>query len=67
MNLANFLPGFKTYLGIAITLFGTIAATFHWDWWGAISGDVGTAANQVVDLIGIVIAIVGRALAKPSA
>lgn len=65
--MENFLPGLKTYIGIAITVFGSIAAALGWDWFGSISGDVNTIANQVVALIGAVIATIGRAKAKPKA
>lgn len=65
--MANILPGLKTYIGIALTLFGTLAQSFGWDWWANISGDVNTAANQVVALIGSAVAIYGRAVAKPKA
>jgi len=63
----NFLPGMKTYIGIGITLFGTIAQAVGWDWWAAMSGDIESIANQVLQVIGLVVATVGRAVAKPKA
>ena len=63
----DFLPGVKTYIGIALTLFGTLATTLHWDWWGAISGDVNTIANQIVALVGGAIAIYGKIMASKRA
>ena len=65
--MSNLLPGFKTYIGIFLTLVGTLAQAFGWDWWAGISGDVGTVANQVLAAVGGVIAIYGRAVAKPKA
>lgn len=57
--------GFKTYIGIAITMFGTVAQMAGWDWWSAVSGDVSTAANQILALAGTAFAIYGRFVAKP--
>jgi hypothetical protein len=65
--MANLLPGMKTYIGIAITLIGTLAGAFHWDWWNLVSADATQGANMVVDFVGLVIAAYGRAVAKPSA
>lgn len=61
----NFLPGLKTYIGLAVTMFGTVAQMLGWDWWASISGDVTSIANQVLQVVGLIIATVGRAVAKP--
>jgi hypothetical protein len=63
----DFLPGAKTFIGLAIALLGTLATALHWDWWGAISPDVETAANTVVSLVGIVIGIYGKFMANKRA
>ena len=63
--MSNFLPGLKTYIGLAVTLMGALAQQLGWDWWGLISADVTTGANMVVELIGLAIAAYGRAVAKP--
>lgn len=61
----NFLPGLKTYIGIAVTMFGSVAQMAGWDWFAAISGDVESIANQVLQVVGLIVATVGRAVAKP--
>lgn len=63
--MSNFLPGMKTYIGAGLAMFGTLAQMMGWDWWASISGDVGTIANQVVALVGGVVAVYGRMVAKP--
>ncbi len=63
--MANWIPGAKTYLGIALTMFGTVAQMLGWDWWAAIGGDVQTIANQILAVVGLAVATYGRAVAKP--
>lgn len=63
--MSNFLPGLKTYIGIAITLVGAVAKQFGWDWWGAVEADAVQASNMAIELVGLVIAAYGRAVAKP--
>lgn len=65
--MSNVLPGMKTYIGLAITLIGTLAGVLGWDWWGLVAADATTVMNGVIDMIGIVIAAYGRAVAKPKA
>lgn len=65
--MSNFLPGLKTYVGIAVTLFGTLAQAMGWGWFEAISADVQMTVNQIIAVVGGIIAIYGRAAAKPKA
>jgi len=56
------LSGYKTYIGIALTILGAASGVFGWN-----LGDLGGVQDQVITLIGSLIAIYGRATAKPVA
>jgi hypothetical protein len=54
------LTGYKTYIGIIISLVGVIGSVFHTDlsWLTASQADL-------VSVVGLLIATYGRAVAKP--
>jgi hypothetical protein len=52
--------GYKTYVGIAIAIIGACSGLFGWD-----LGDLAGVQDQLITLVGSVIAIYGRAVAKP--
>jgi hypothetical protein len=56
------LDGYKTYIGIIITLLGVVAGLFHYDitWLSQSQADI-------VSIVGLGIATYGRAKAKPAA
>ena len=54
------LEGYKTYIGIAITVLGTLAGIFHWN-----LGNLTGVQEQVIVLVGAAIALYGRYKAKP--
>jgi hypothetical protein len=64
-SISKFLPGAKTYLGIIMAFVGTLAAQLGWDWWALVSADIQEITNQVITLAGLVIATIGRIVAKP--
>lgn len=49
------LSGYKTYIGIAITVLGSLSSLFNWN-----LGDLAGLQDQVVALVGAAIAIYGR-------
>jgi hypothetical protein len=49
------LSGYKTYIGIAITVLGSLSALFGWN-----LGDLAGLQDQIIALVGAVIAIYGR-------
>jgi hypothetical protein len=65
--IGKFLPGAKTYIGIILAFVGTLAAQLGWDWWALVSADVQEITNQIITLVGLIIATVGRIVAKPKA
>ena len=54
------LNGYKTYIGIAITILGSLSGLFGWD-----LGDLAGLQDQLIVLFGAIIAIYGRYVAKP--
>ena len=56
------LSGYKTYIGIAITILGAASGIFHWN-----LGDLAGVQDQVITLAGSLIALYGRAVTKPVA
>lgn len=57
------LEGYKTYIGIIFTLLGTLATAKGWSWGSALP----ELQGYVVTIVGALIAIYGRAVAKPTA
>jgi lysozyme len=53
------LEGYKTYLGIAITVLGSLSALFGWN-----LGDLAGLQDQVIALVGAVLALYGRFVTK---
>jgi hypothetical protein len=64
-KIGEFLPGAKTYLGIIMAFVGTLASQLGWDWWALVSADIQDIVNQIITLAGLIIATVGRIVAKP--
>lgn len=54
------LAGYKTYIGIAITLLGVASSAFGWG-----LGDLAGVQDQVIALVGSLLSIYGRATTKP--
>lgn len=63
--MANWIPGAKTYLGLAISLMGGLSQTLGWTWWDVVSADAVTMLNMIFEFVGLAIAAYGRAVAKP--
>lgn len=57
----NFLNGYKTYIGILFTILGALATMNNWTFVASLPD----WQNSAITLIGAVIAIYGRAVAKP--
>jgi len=55
----KFLDGYKTYLGILFTILGAASGVFGWG-----LGDLAGVQDQVITLVGSLIAIWGRASVK---
>lgn len=53
------LEGYKTYIGIAISVLGTAAGLFQWN-----VGDLTLLQTQLVSIVGAVLAIYGRYAVK---
>ena len=66
-KIGNFLPGAKTYVGIILAFIGTLATQLGWDLWPMVSADIQDIVNQIITLAGLIIATVGRIVAKPKA
>lgn len=49
------LAGYKTYIGIALTVLGSLSALFGWE-----VGDLAGLQDQVIALVGAALAIYGR-------
>lgn len=58
----NFLNGYKTYIGILFTVIGALAGMLHWTF----AASLPDWQNSVITLVGAIIAIYGRAVAKPA-
>lgn len=54
--------GYKTYIGVAITVLGSVSALLGWN-----VGDLAGLQDQVIALVGAALAIYGRFVAKPVA
>jgi len=54
------LQGYKTYIGIGITSLGWASSTFGWG-----LGDLGGVQSPLIELVGLLLSIYGRAAAKP--
>lgn len=52
------LEGYKTYIGIAITIIGSLSALFGWN-----LGDLAGLQDAIIALVGSAIAIYGRYVA----
>jgi hypothetical protein len=61
LALTELLAGYKTYIGLAITLIGVVATKAGW------SVDATGLANDIATFGGLAIAVVGRFVAKPKA
>jgi len=55
----KFLQGYKTYIGIFFTILGAASGVFGWG-----LGDLAGVQDQVITLVGSLIAILGRASVK---
>jgi len=53
------LEGWKTYIGIAITVIGTLSGLFHWN-----LGDLAGVQDQIIALVGAALALYGRFVTK---
>lgn len=53
--MENFLPGFKTYIGIIIAIAPAVAKLFGYD-----LGDLTGLEDQLVTVVGGIIAVIGR-------
>lgn len=53
------LSGYKTYIGIIITILGAASGVFGWG-----LGDLAGVQDQIITLVGSLIAIYGRATVK---
>jgi hypothetical protein len=51
--------GYKTYIGIGITVLGSLSALFGWN-----LGDLAGLQDQVIALVGAALAIYGRFVTK---
>lgn len=49
------LSGYKTYIGIAITVIGSLSGLFGWN-----LGDLAGLQDQIIALVGAALAIYGR-------
>jgi hypothetical protein len=59
----DFLKGYKTYIGLFISMMGMLSAQLGWDWWNAVSGDVQAALNQLAAFGGLAFAVYGKFMA----
>lgn len=53
------LQGYKTYIGILITIIGALSGLFQWG-----LGDLAGIQDQLITLVGSLIAIYGRFASK---
>jgi len=56
----SFLQGYKTYIGAAIVLLGMIGKLTGLEW----LNDLGGLENSLIELVGVLVVIYGRANAK---
>ena len=54
------LSGYKTYIGIFITVVGTLSGLFGWN-----LGDLAGVQDQIIALIGAALALYGRFVTQP--
>lgn len=54
------LSGYKTYIGVAISILGSLSSLLGWD-----LGDLAGLQDQLIAIVGGLIAIYGRYVAKP--
>jgi len=64
-KISKFLPGMKTYIGIFMTLLAALSMQLGWDWWGTIEADLKALLEQLMTFVGLLLAFVGRVVAKP--
>ena len=59
----DFFAGAKTFIGLAISMMGTLSMSFGWTWWAEIAPNVQELINQLLAFGGLAFATYGKIMA----